>query len=650
MALLVQWKTLSTAYLILQVLVQKVSARILSRRGGPQILCGAYHHQPHMCWCSCVWEVSKPNFWSLCIWVSQVRLATSFCLQEIVLILLNFIPYRWLIGLQSSRDLEFSQPITCLLQRSLDAVFIGKCFAFTFRHCVNPCGVSSDNNLIASGIKPLGSINSSTNVITLLKRHFDQRKTFPSVDLHLVPLKGKSNTPSQSFALTCAKAHNTIHYSQRNSFLYESAHVSTSQVSHEVHFESYCDTSNESSLSTSFLNSPRAPSCVNNCSALLDATFKDAPQVKPALSVTHIAPSLRSTQVSVTVAEHSEEQELFTNDSEEATMTDSEAVEILHELISDWESSQITVDENSTASSEVKGALGRTDLDSLPHNPRATRDSQEDRSFCGQQPDGSLLCLSEAVVAELQSSFNRSANLTPFCTTKPRRSSSSVGSATDVPLASAMSYESPELFSSASSLASVTQRFGRSNPKQSQSNLLTGVSPELFGSSKSTFPATPSQVSSRSFCNDGRMPNHYITPTMHRQNMSRRNILCDISNKLVADDQISSQQAAVLGSSLSKTSGISPQAVVLGSESNTSPSNTSGISPQVKTHITMATPSGPLLSQGDQFSPDLFSPSWPFYWKTIIIMYCRHINKTEHFCINTFLKVYIEKKNIIMNK
>ena len=516
-------------------------------------------------------------------------------LQEIVLmLLLNSIPYRWLIGLQSSQDLEFSQPIACLLQRSLDAVFIGKCFAFTFRHRVpleNPCGVSSDNNLIAFGIKPLGSINSSTNVITLLKHHFDQRKTVPSVGLHLVSPKGKSTTPSQSFALTCAKAHNTIHYSQRNSFLYESAHVSTSQVSHEVHFEAYCDTSNESSLSTSFLNSPRAPSCVNNCPALLDATFKDAPQVKPALSVTHTAPSLRSTQVSVTVAEHCEEQELFTNDSEEATMTDSEAVEILHELISDWESSQITVDENSTASNEVKGALGRTDFDSLHHKARDSQYSLEDCSFCDQQPNGSLLCLSETVVAELQSSFNRSANLTPFCSTKPKRSSSLAGSATDVPLASAMSYESPELFSSASSLASVTQRFGRSNPKQSQSNLLTEVSPELFGSSKSTFPATPSQVSSRSFCNDGRMPNRYITPTMHRQNMSRRNILCDISNKLLADDQISSQQAVVLGSSLS---------------------NTSGISPQVKTHITMTTPSGQLLSQDDQFSsfsPDLFSPS-----------------------------------------
>ena len=508
------------------------------------------------------------------------------------MLLLNSIPYRWLIGLQSSQDLEFSQPIACLLQRSLHAIFVGKCFAFNFRH---PYGVSSDNNLVASGIKPLGSINSSTNVITLLKRHFDQRKTFPSVDLHLVPPKRKSTTPSQSVALTCGKAHNTIHCSQRNSFLYESVHVSTSQVPHEVHFESYC---NESSLSTSFLNSPRASSCVNNCPALLDATFKAAPQVKPALSVT---PSLSSTHVPVTVTEYCEEQETFTDDSEEgeeATMTDSEAVEILHELISDWESSQITVDENSTASSEVEGALGRTDLDSLHHNTRAARDSQyslEDCSFCDQQPDGSLLCLSEAVIAELQSSFNRSANFTPFCSTKLRRSSSSVGSATSLPLASAMSYESPELFSSASSLASVTQRFGRSNPKQSQSNLLTEVSPELFGSSKPTLPATPSQMSSRSFCNDGRMPNHYITPTMHRQNMSRsrRNILCDISNKLSANgDPISSQQA-----------------VVLGSVSNPSLSNTSGMSPQVKTHMT--TPSGQ-VSQDHQFSlfsPDLFSPS-----------------------------------------
>ena len=489
MALLVQWKISSTTYLILQVLVQKVSAGILSRRGSPQILCGAYCHQPHyVYWCSCVWEVSQPNFWSLCIHVSQVRLMHLFLPKKVLMLLLNSIPYRWLIGLQSSsRDLEFSQPIACLLQRSLHAVFIGKCFAFNFRH---PYGVSSDTNLIASGIKPLGSINSSTNVITLLKRHFDQRKTFPSVDLHLVPPKRKSTTPSQSVALTCGKAHNTIHCSQRNSFLYESVHVSTSQVPHEVHFESYC---NESSLSTSFLNSPRASSCVNNCPALLDATFKAAPQVKPALSVT---PSLSSTHVPVTVTEYCEEQEPFTDDSEEgeeATMTNSEAVEILHELISDWESSQITVDENSTASSEVEGALGRTDLDSLHHNTRATRDSQyslEDCSFCDQQPDGSLLCLSEAVIAELQSSFNRSANFTPFCSTKLRRSSSSVGSATSLPLASAMSYESPELFSSASSLASVTQRFGRSNPKQSQSNLLTEVSPELFGSSKPTLPAT----------------------------------------------------------------------------------------------------------------------------------------------------------------
>ena len=536
-------------------------------------------------------------------------------------LLFNSIPYRWLIGLQSSsQDLEFSQPIACLLQRSLDAVFIGKCFAFTFRHrvpLVNPCGGSSDNNLIASGIKHLGSINSSTNVITLLKRHFDQRKTFPFVDLHLVPPRGKSTTPSQSVALTCAKAHNTIQCSQRNSFLYESVHVSTSQVSHEVRFESYCDTSNEGSLSTPFLNSPRAPSCANNCPALLDAAFKDT----PALSVTHTAPSLHSTHVSVAVTEYCEEQEPFTGDSEEgeeATMTDSEAVEILHELISDWESSQITVDENSMASSEVEGVLGRTDLDSLHHNTRATRDSQSSldcSSFCDQQPDGSLLCLSEAVIAELQSSFNRSANLTPFCSTKPRCSSSlnsSVGSATGVPLASGMSYESPELFSSASSLASVTQRFGRSNLKQSQSNLLTEVSPELFGSSKPTLQATPSHVSSHSFCNDGRVPNHYITPTMHRQNMSRsrRNILCDISNKLSTGDQISSQRAVVVGSvsnsSLSNTSGVSPQAVVLGSVSNTP-----GVSPQVKTHLAMATPSGQ-LSQHDQFSsfsPDLFSPS-----------------------------------------
>ena len=530
------------------------------------------------------------------------------------MLLFNFFPYRWLIGLQSSsQDLEFSQPITCLLQRSLDTVFIGRCFALTFRHHVsleNPCGGSSHNNLIASSIKPLGSINNSTNVIALLKCHFDQKKVFPSANLHLVPPEGKSTTPSHSAVLTCAKAHSTTHCSQQNSFLYESVHVSTSQVPHEVHFESYCDTSNESSLSTPSLKSPRVPSCVSNCSALLDAAVKNAPQVKPVLSVTHTAASLCSTCVSVTVAECCEKHEPFTDDSEvdeEATMRDSEAVEILHELISDWESSQITVlDENSMASSKVEGVLGRTDLDSLHHNTRATRNSQynlEDCSFCDQQPDASLLCLSEAVIAELQSSFNHSASLTPFCSTKLRCSSlnSSVGSATGVPLASTISYESPELFSSASSLASVTQMFGRSNSKQLQSNLLTEVSPEMFGSSKPTLQATPSQVSSRSFCNDSGMPHLYITPTMHKQNLPRprRNLLCDISNKLVADG-VTSQQL---------------QTAVFGSVSNSSLPNSSGMmSPQlsqVKTFIAMATPSRQLSQddQGSSFSPDLFSPS-----------------------------------------
>lgn len=525
------------------------------------------------------------------------------------MLLFNFFPYRWLIGLQSSsQDLEFSQPITCLLQRSLDTVFIGRCFAFTFQRRVsleNPCGGSSHNNLIASSIKPLGSINNSTNVITLLKRHFDQRKTFPSADLHLVPPKGKSTTPSQSAALTCAKAHNTTRCSQQNSVLYESVRVSTSQVPHEVHFESYCDTNNESTLSTPSLNPHRAPCC--GCSALLETAVKDAPQVKPVQSATHPVPSLCSTHVSVTVAECCEKHEPITDDSEvdeEATMTDSEAVEILHELISDWESSQITVtvvDESSMASSEVEGVLGRTDLDSLHHNTRATRDSQynsEDYSFCGQQPDASLLCLSEAVVAELQSSFNHSATLTPFCSTKLKCSSlnSSVGSTTGVPLASTISYESPELFSSASSLASVTQRFGRTNSNQLQSNLLTEVSPEMFGSSKPTLQATPSQVSPHSICNDSGMPYHYITPTMHKQNLPRprRNLLCDISNKLVADG-IMSQQTAVFGS-----------------VSNSSLPNSAGMmSPQVKTFIAMATPSRQLSQddQGSSFSPDLFSPS-----------------------------------------
>jgi len=455
--------------------------------------------------------------------------------------------------------LEFGETFSYLLQRSLETVFVGKCFAFTFQnhdpletHSKHSLTHYGTNRLIATSVKPLGSINNSTDVITILKYHFNKSKP---VETHLggaPPSSIQSTTPTQSVAIPCYNTYTTVFSSQEKStsFLYESMPVSESHV---PQFESYCDPSTNYSLSTLSLESSRA---------------------------------LQPTDMQQT-------------ECNEHSVISSEAIdlEILQELISDWQCSQ-NVQENSTSSSDTKRLLSAPSLNSFSYDTRARGNSECGLDSCHQQPDVSLSNFSEAIIAELQSSFNRSVCPTPCGSAKQTCSSSLNTSA--IPCAQLTSlhstpYNSPELFSSTSSLNPAASTSTCSNrkltSKQPPLHPLTWVSPEMFDNSELSLQTTPFHNSSRSHCNSSVPPDHYFTPAVDKHNLSlpRRNILCNISNKLPAG--INTRQAVTVEPA-SKT-------YLLDSLPN---------SPQMKDRARLyTTPNGQLDNHSATFSPDLFT-------------------------------------------
>ena len=401
---------------------------------------------------------------------------------------------------------------------------------------------------MATSVKPLGSINNSTDVITILKYHFYKREPVETDLGGAPPSSIQSITPTQSVAIPCCNTYTTVFSSQEKStsFLYESMPVSESHV---PQFESYCDPSTNYSLSTLSLESSRA---------------------------------LHPTDMQQTEC------------NEHSVISSEVDLEILHELISDWQCSQ-NVQENSTSSSDTDRLLSTPGLDSFSYDPRATGNSECGLDSRHQQPDVSLSNFSEAIIAELHSSFNRSVCPTPCGSAKQTCSSSLNTSATPcAPLTSLHStpYNSPELFSSTSSLnpAASTSTCSLTS-KQPPLHPLTWVSPEMFDNSELSTQTTPFHKSSRSHCNSSVLPDHYFTPALDKHNLSlpRRNILCNISNKLPAG--INTQQAVTVEPA-SKT-------YLLDSLPN---------SPQMKDRARLyTTPSGQLDNHSATFSPDLFT-------------------------------------------
>ena len=510
--------------------------------------------------------------------------------------------HRWSIGLQSSADLDFEETFSYLLQRALETVFVGKCFAFTFQHPIplenhSKCslthyGRSSSNKLIATSVKALGSVSNSTDVITVLKHHFTTSKPIET-DLHIfgeaLPssvVHSPSTTPSQCVVIPSCNTRTTVGSSQENStsFLYESMHVSESHEPHQIQFVSYCDPSTDFSLST-----PSLETCYTEIwqSPSGGVAIKDVSQAPLALPVS--AGLLRTHMHVVVTPEH-----------DEHSIISSEAVdlEILQELISDWECSQNEQD-NSMTSSDVESLLSGPGPDSFSYDTRTTEDPKCGVDSCrslDHQPDVSLSNFSEDIIAELQSSFNRSVYPTSCGSVGKQKGCSSLNSsAAYAPLTGLRStpYNSPELFSSTSSLAPTSRSNRKATLKQPPLYSLTWVSPEMFDNSELSLQTTPFQASShshrdRTHCIE--LPNHYFTPAVHRHGLSlpRRNILGNISNTLP-----DTQQAAMV----EPTS----KPYLLDSPSN---------SPQMQDHAGLCTtPSGQLVEDNHfaTSSPDLFS-------------------------------------------
>ena len=443
-----------------------------------------------------------------------------------------------------------------LLQKSMETLFVGRCFAFRFgsvhensefqgAHSLQLSDVYQRQNIkkenycqvlssvIATGIKPLGEY--SATVFAILESYFSEaRKYIPSeVGMHAHIAAEIKSTPQDRHLDT------------------SSSLVSPSQLTPAlIQLESYCEPSPEHSASS--LHNVSAISKKKSCSIHFHPSLHDSPAVRSHFPV---APVLRHVQDYPNPKDHNccsnHDRGMATpsvvgcggeSDSEGTVFTDAEASKILQELVSDWERS---------LSQGTSLHSTKLQLDGLSPASASNADTCVGRSLTDSMlnPNLSVSGLSETFWAKFDQSFDLS--------TAPDQHQTGLSVLLPKPPThdTTLPCGTPELFPSTQGVASIsglpsvvrrepgneaTESIGSSwsRPKEtvsttflarSRATKCTYFSPELFGSSsppvRFNMPPNCAQTSSKR-----------ATPALSRSCLrtgvipKRRNLLKDITN------------------------------------------------------------------------------------------------------------------------